>query len=151
MKNMPKRLNSFCLQTTEKSGIWPSTPTLKYEKSIATIPVWDFVWELIFAIFWLGKNKYFPSPILRYRNFKIWHPLKETKSKNGRHFIISTFENLQLCFFVQKDSSTLKVLKINLSLAEPMIRNIAYSNAVCCAQKVKLSWQSYNLVGQITK
>ena len=33
------------------------TPTLKYEKSIATIPVWDFVWELIFAIYWLGKTK----------------------------------------------------------------------------------------------
>ena len=79
------------------------------------IPVWDFVWELIFAIYWLGKTKktkYFPPPILRYRNFKIWHPLKQTKSKNGRHFIISTFEKLQLCFFVQKDSDTLKVLKM---------------------------------------
>ena len=58
------------------------------------------------------KNKYFPQPLLRYRNFKIWRPLKQTKSKNGRHFFISTFENLQLCFFVQNDSFTLKVLKM---------------------------------------
>ena len=58
------------------------------------------------------KNKYFSQPLLRYRIFKIWRPLKQTKSKNGRHFFISTFENLQLCFFVQKDFATLKVLKM---------------------------------------
>ena len=58
------------------------------------------------------KNKYFTSPLLIYRNFKILRPLKQTKSKNGRHFIISTFENLQLCFFVQNDSFILKVLKM---------------------------------------
>ena len=99
---------------------WNSvTPTLKYEKSIATIPVWDFVWELIFAIYWLvknKKNKYFPQPLLRYRNFKIWRPLKQTKWKNGWHLFMSTFENLQLCFFVQNDSFTLKVLKMQFVL-----------------------------------
>ena len=71
------------------------------------------------------KNKYFPSPLLRYHNFKIWRPLKQTKSKNGCHFIISTFENLQLCFFVQKDSSSLKVLKMQFVFGSSMIRNIA--------------------------
>ena len=61
----------------------------------------------------IWKRKIFSvDGLLRYRNFKIWRPLKQTKSKNGCHFFISTFENLQLCFFVQKDSSTLKVLKM---------------------------------------
>ena len=60
---------------------------------------------------WLRKI-FSVDGLLRYRNFKIWRPLKQTKSKNGCHFFISTFENLQLCFFVQKDFSTLKVQKM---------------------------------------
>ena len=66
--------------------------------------------------------------LLRYRNFKIWCPLKQTKSKNGRHFFISTFENLQLCFFVQKGSSTLKVLKMQFVFgwAYDSICNVPY-------------------------
>ena len=31
--------------------------------------------------------------------FRKWRPLEQTKTKNGRHFFISTFDNLQLCFF----------------------------------------------------
>ena len=71
------------------------------------------------------KNKYFPQPLLRYRNFKIWRPLKQTKSKNGRHFFLSTFENLQLCFFVQKDSTTLRVLKMQF------VFGLAYDKGHC--------------------
>ena len=37
---------------------------------------------------------------------------KKKKKKNGWHFFISTFDNFQLCFFVRKDSITLKVLKM---------------------------------------
>ena len=59
----------------------------------------------------MALKKFFMYGFAKYRNFKIWRPLKQTKSKNGCHFFISTFENLQLCFFVQKDSSTLKALK----------------------------------------
>ena len=58
------------------------------------------------------RKKFSVDGLLRYRNFKIWRPLKQTKSKNGHHFFISTFDNLQLCFLVQKGSCTLKVLEM---------------------------------------
>ena len=75
-------------------------------------------WEWIFLKEWTlvnakwGLKHFFINGLLRNGHFKIWRPLKQTKSKNRRHFFISTFENLQLCFFVQKDSATLKVLKM---------------------------------------
>ena len=59
---------------------------------------------------------YLKKCLVQLNNFqgqlKKWHPQRQTKSKNGRHFPIPTFNNLQLCFFVQKDSTTLKVLKM---------------------------------------
>ena len=75
-------------------------------------------WEWIFLKEWTlvntkwGLKHFFINGLLRNGHFKICRPLKQTKSKNGRHFFISTFENLQLCFFVQNDSFTLKVLKM---------------------------------------
>ena len=54
-----------------------------------------------------------------------WHPLKQTKTKNKRHFFIPTFKVIQLCFFVQNDSFTLKILKTQLIFGWAMIRKIA--------------------------
>ena len=93
------------------------------------------------------KNKYLPQPLLRYRNFKIWRPLKQTKSKNGRHFFISTFENLQLCFFVQKDSSTLKVLKMQFVFGWAIIRNIA--DWICNVPYRRLSQRQITFLGPL--
>ena len=66
------------------------------------------------------KKQNFVDRVTRYGYFRKWHPLKQTKTKNGRHFFISTFDKLQLCFFVQNDSSTLKVLKMHF-LSENII------------------------------
>ena len=96
------------------------------------------------------ENKKFWNSIeslLRYRNFKIWHPLKQTKSKNGRHFFISTFENLQLCFFVQKDSSTLKVLKMQFVFGWAIIRNIA--DWICNVPYRRLSQRQIAFLGPL--
>ena len=64
---------------------------------------------------WVVQGQKFKFLTVRFRDilwFRKWHPFKQTKTKNGRHFFISTFDNFQLCFFVQKDSFTLKVLKM---------------------------------------
>ena len=94
------------------------------------------------------KEKIFSvDGLLRYRNFKIWRPLKQTKSKNGRHFFISTFENLQLCFFVQKDSSTLKVLKMQFVFGWAIIRNIA--DWICNVPYRRLSQRQIAFLGPL--
>ena len=94
----------------------------------------------------IWKRKIFSvDGLLRYRNFKIWRPLKQTKSKNGRHFFISTFENLQLCFFVQKDSSTLKVLKMQFVFGWAIIRNIA--DWICNVPYSRLSQRQIAFLG----
>ena len=54
-----------------------------------------------------------------------WRPLKQTKTKNKRHFFIPTFKVIQLCFFAQNDSFTLKVLKSQFVFGWAMIREIA--------------------------
>ena len=54
-----------------------------------------------------------------------WRPLNQTKTKNKRHFFIPTFKVIQLCFFVQNDSFTLKVLKTQFIFGWAMIRKIA--------------------------
>ena len=41
------------------------------------------------------------------------HVQKWIESKNGCHFEKPSFKDIQLCCLVQKDSSTLKVLKLN--------------------------------------
>ena len=56
-----------------------------------------------------------------------WRPLKQTKSKNKHHFSSPTFWVIQLCFWVQKDSSTLKALKLYFVTGWEIIQNIAYS------------------------
>ena len=64
---------------------------------------------------WVSQEQKFQILTARFRDilwFRKWHPFKQTKTKNGRHFFISTFDNFQLCFFVQKDSLTPKVLKM---------------------------------------
>ena len=64
---------------------------------------------------WVSQEQKIQFLIARFRDilwFRKWHLFKQTKTKNGRHFFISSFDNFQLCFFVQKDSSTLKVLKM---------------------------------------
>ena len=64
---------------------------------------------------WVVQGQKFKFLTVRFCDilwFRKWHPFKQTKTKNGRHFFISTFDNFQLCFFVQKDSFTLKVLKM---------------------------------------
>ena len=71
------------------------------------------------------KKQNFVDRVTRYGYFRKWHPLKQTKTKNGRHFFIPTFHNLQLCFFVQKDSTTLKVIKLQFVFGWAIIRNIA--------------------------
>ena len=55
-----------------------------------------------------------------------WHTLKQTKSKNKHHFFIPTFYVIQLCFWVQKDSSTLKILKMYFVSRSMSKRNVAY-------------------------
>ena len=64
---------------------------------------------------WVRKEQKFKFLTARLRDilwFGKWHPFKHTKTKNKRHFFISTFDKVQLCFFVQKDSFTLNVLKM---------------------------------------
>ena len=68
--------------------------------------------------------------LFRKLRLKNWHPLKQTKTKNKRHFFIPTFKVIQLCFFDQNDSFTLKVLKCNLSLAEPWYETLHIQSAI---------------------
>ena len=49
--------------------------------------------------------------LFRKLRLKNWRPLKQTKTKNKRHFFIPTFKVIQLCFFAQNDSFTIKVPK----------------------------------------
>ena len=51
--------------------------------------------------------------------------VETNKNENGRHFVISTFDKFQLCFFVQKDSFTLKVLKTQFAFENLMKINNA--------------------------
>ena len=92
-------------------------------------------WSLPYTGWEKSKNKYFLQPLLRYHNFKIWHPFKQTKSKNGHHFFLSTFENLQLWFFVKKDSFTLKVLKMQFVFGWAYHKGHCMFNLQC-----SLSW-----------
>ena len=50
---------------------------------------------------------------------------KTNKTKNKRHLFVPTFKVIQLCFFAQKDSFTLKVLKTQFVFGWAMIRKIA--------------------------
>ena len=67
--------------------------------------------------------------------------------KNGRHFFISTFENLQLCFFVQNDSFTLKVLKMQFVFGWAIIRNIA--DWICNVLYRRLSQRQIAFLGPL--
>ena len=51
--------------------------------------------------------------LFRKLRLKNWLPLKQTKTKNKRHFFMPTFKVIQLCFFVQNHIFTLKVLKLH--------------------------------------
>ena len=110
-------------------------------------------WEWIFLKEWTlvntkwGLKHFFINGLLRNGHFKIWRPLKQTKSKNGHHFFISTFENLQLCFFVQKDSSTLKVLKMQFVFGWAIIRNIA--DWICNVPYRRLSQRQIAFLGPL--
>ena len=69
---------------------------------------------------WICTLSFFVNPV------KVkWHSLKQTKSKIRHHFWGPTFHDKELCFLVQKDSFTLKVLKTQFVLGWAMIRNIA--------------------------
>ena len=72
------------------------------------------------------KKQNFVDRVTRYGYFRKWHPLKQTKTKNGRHFFISTFDNFQLCFFVQKDSFTLKVLKMQFVFGTEFVKQCRF-------------------------
>ena len=64
---------------------------------------------------WVSQEQKFQFWIARFRDilwFRKWHPSKQTNTKNERHFFISTFDNFQLWFFVQKYYFTLNVLKM---------------------------------------
>ena len=64
---------------------------------------------------WVSQEQKLQFWTARFRDilwFRKWHPFKQTKTTNGCHFFISTFDSFQLCFFVQKDFFTLKVLKM---------------------------------------
>ena len=69
-------------------------------------------WSLPYTGWEKPKKQIFPSANTEISQFQNMASIKTNKIKKRRHFIISTFENLQLCFFVQKDSATLKVLKM---------------------------------------
>ena len=72
------------------------------------------------------KEKFLPMSFFAKWGKVKWRPLKQTKSKNKHHFSSPTFWVIQLCFWVQKDSSTLKTLKICFFPAWELIQNIAY-------------------------
>ena len=108
---------------------------------------WYFLKAYPILVWKLDKKKFFTYVRWRYRNFKIWHPSKQTKSKNRRHFYISTFENLQLCFFVQNDSFTLKVLKMQFVFGWAIIRNIA--DWICNVPYRRLSQRQIAFLGPL--
>ena len=58
------------------------------------------------------KTGQFPTGLPDMAIFVKWHPLKQTKTKNGHHFWRLTFNVIQLCSLAQNDSFTLKVLKL---------------------------------------
>ena len=59
------------------------------------------------------KTGQFPTGLPDMAIFVKWHPLKQTKTKNGHHFRRLTFKVIQLCCLAQKDSFTPKVLKLH--------------------------------------
>ena len=59
----------------------------------------------------IKKTDHFPTGLPDLAIFVKWHPLKQTKTKNGHHFRRLTFKVIQLCCLAQNDSFTLKVLK----------------------------------------
>ena len=84
--------------------LYLSTPTLKYEKSIATIPVWDFVWELIFAMYWLGKTKsqIFPSAPAEISQFQNMASIETNKIKKRMPLFYINFWKLTTLIFCPK-------------------------------------------------
>ena len=87
----------------------------KIKKTYKNPPRSNYMNFVIVTPNWVSQEQKIQFLTARFRDilwFRKWHPFKQTKTKNGRHFFISTFDELQLCFFVQKDSSTVKVLKM---------------------------------------
>ena len=81
-----------------------------------------------------------------------WRPLKQTKSKNGRHFEKPTFYDIQLCCLVQKDSSTSKVLKlpfVYVKHGSESILNVAHSTfdiqAEPCLTETKGNFRTFGV------
>ena len=85
-----------------KCTIFIFTPTLKYEKSI---PIWDFAWELIFAIYWLGKTKWkqiFPSAPTEISQFQNMASIKTNKIKKRTPLLCINFWKLTTLLFCPK-------------------------------------------------
>ena len=83
-----------------------------------------------FLILWYvvvrNKGPEFLKMFALFRKLRVknWHPLKQTKAKDKGHFSLPIFKVIQLCFFVQNDSFTLKVLKTQFVFGWAMIRRI---------------------------
>ena len=104
--------NSKCKQ---KQKIWQPILHLNV-KNLLNNSSWDF--EPIFDTrnsygLCPGQNCFFRSLVFLVNPGLVkWHPLKQTKTQNRHQFISSTFHNQKLCSLAQKDSFTLKVLKM---------------------------------------
>ena len=102
---------------------------------------------------WVVQGQKFKFLTVRFRDilwFRKWHPFKQTKTKNGRHFFISTFDNFQLCFFVQKDSFTLKVLKMQFVFGWDYENLVKMNNAAWLwSIFLSLSWRQIAFLGHL--
>ena len=97
-------------------------------------------WSLPYTGWEKPKKQIFPLAPTEISQFQNMASIKTNKIKNGCHFFLSTFENLQLCFFVQKDSYPLKVLNMQFGFGW------AYDKGHCIFnQQCFLLWISQRL------
>ena len=95
---------------------------------------------------WRKKEKF---AIIFYKNFipfVKWHPLKQTKLKNGHHFWRPTFLDIELCCLVQKDSTALKLLKSHFASTEHGSVSLLY---IKCAMFFHKKWWIINYYHKI--
>ena len=71
------------------------------------------------------KKKFLPMSFFAKWGKVKWRPLKQTKSKNKHHFSSPTFWVIQLCFWVKKDSPTLKTIKMYFVSGSTSKKNVA--------------------------
>ena len=121
-------MNNFVYINSKGRGAVSHIAKIKINQNCKTHPQIFDIWCK--NVRWKCRNfrkKFLPMSFFAKWGKVKWRPLKQTKSKNKHHFSSPTFWVIQLCFWVKKDSTTLKALKMYFVPGWEIIQNIAYS------------------------